>query len=174
MRITRCCLLLVAVMVVTHFTAYGPCPGLGRNRAGRAVASDRGQLDPGFPTLDHEAAEKYIMIEGSAEVRLPPDEIRVVMAVTHEAETAEACRNRIDGVVGELQGSWRAMGIPAESVVVDFIAVLPRYAWAFERQEGLEVGVERKQGYRMQTNVHLAARNENEAQQAVSRGSNWD
>jgi hypothetical protein len=60
------------------------------------------------------------------------------------------------------------MGVAPENVVVDFIAVLLQYAWSVEKQGDAEVGIERKTGFRMQTNVHLAAKGESAAQVAIS------
>ena len=42
--------------------------------------------------LDREIAEAYVAIDGRAEVRVQPTEIRVVMAVTSLGETAQECQ----------------------------------------------------------------------------------
>ena len=55
-----------------------------------------------------------------------------------------------------LKAAWAKMGIAPGSVVVNFIAVVPRYAWSVRKPNKMEVGVEKKVGYRMQTNIHLA------------------
>ena len=122
----------------------------------------------GFPMLDQETAERYIMIEGSAEVRVRPTDIRVVLAVTNEADTAKQCHEGVAKVTEALQVAWSKMQIPSKDIVVDFIAVLPRYEWTFESVDGKERAIERKAGYRMQTNVHLAVHDESVAQRAVA------
>lgn len=121
------------------------------------------QLDIGVgevPLLDRQTAETYIAIEGRAEVRVRATEIRIVLAVTGEGETAEACQAVVEASVARLKEAWSGIGVTDEDMVVDFIAVLPRYKWRFEEQSGVDVGVEELVGYRMQTNVHLAVPDE--------------
>ena len=123
----------------------------------------------GLPTLDPKVAEGYITIEGRAEVRVRPTDVRIVLAVTSEAETAQKCQQAIDAAIDRLKGAWSKMGIGPERVVVDFIAVLPRYEWTLEKRGNADAEVEKKVGYRMQTNVHLAAKGEAEARSALGR-----
>ena len=66
-----------------------------------------------------------------------------------------------------LKAAWAKMGIAPGSVVVNFIAVVPRYAWSVRKPNKMEVGVEKKVGYRMQTNIHLAVQKDSTAQTAV-------
>jgi uncharacterized protein YggE len=121
-----------------------------------------------LPLLEPKIAKGYITIEGQAEIRVQPTEIRIVMAVTAEGETAQKCRQTVDATIANLKAAWTKMGIPPENVVVDFIAVLPRYTWNIENHDNSEVGVEKKIGYRMQTNAHLAVRNDSQAQAALN------
>jgi uncharacterized protein YggE len=65
--------------------------------------------------------------------------------------------------------AWTTLGIAAEKVHVDFIAVLPRYEWRLEKRGDVDVGVEQKAGYRMQSNLHLAVESEAQAQAALAR-----
>lgn len=123
----------------------------------------------GLPPLDPKVAEGYIAIEGRAEVRVRPTDVRMVVAVTSEAETAQQCQQSIDATIQRLKEAWVKMGIGPEKIVVDFIAVLPRYQWTAEQHGSTEVQVEKKVGYRMQTNVHLAAKGEAEARAALNR-----
>jgi uncharacterized protein YggE len=118
--------------------------------------------------LDREVVEGFIAIDGRAEVRLRPTELRIVLAVTSEGETALQCQTMIDETMGKLKQSWTALNIPEENIVEDFIAVLPRYAWELEKQNNIQVGIEKKEGYRMQTNVHLAVPNDANAAKAFS------
>ena len=123
----------------------------------------------GLATLDPKVAEGYITIEGRAELRVRPTDVRMVLAVTSEAETAQKCQQSIDATIDRLKGAWSKMGIGPEKIVVDFIAILPRYQWTPEKHGNADVEVEKKVGYRMQTNVHLAAKGEAEARVALGR-----
>lgn len=115
----------------------------GAQREPRGVAA--------LPLLDRETAESYIAIDGRAEVRVQATEIRIVLAVTGEADSAAACRDAVDATVARLKEAWSQIGVAEESLVVDFISVLPRYEWKLEQQSGVDVGVERQVGFRMQT-----------------------
>jgi uncharacterized protein YggE len=137
----------------------------GGSRAG--VESNSGAV-AGLPMLDREVAESFIAIEGRAEVRVRPTEIRIVLAITSEGETARECHTLIGDKISKLKKSWTGMGIPAESIVEDFIAVLPVYEWELKKQGASDIGVETKTGFRMQTNVHLAVPNDANAEKAFT------
>lgn len=137
----------------------GSRAGLGEDAAGVA------DLAPLVPAV----AQGYIAIDGRAVVRVRATEIRVVLAVTGEGQTAQECQETVDATVERLKAAWAKIGIAPEKIVVDFIAVLPRYEWSVEKQDGSDVGIERRVGFRMQTNVHLAAKSESEARAAINR-----
>jgi len=141
---------------------------MGGSRAGNEAAdpSDR-SLD--LPPLDAKNAVSFITLDGRAETRVRPSEIRIVLAVTAEAETAEKCQQSVTATVERLKATWTKMRIPAEKIVVDFIAVLPNYTWNLEKRDNVDVGVERKAGYRMQSNVHLAVPYGPQAEVALAR-----
>jgi len=93
----------------------------------------------------------------------------MVLAVTSEAETAPKCQQAIDAAIDGLRAAWSKIGIGPDRVVVDFIAVLPRYEWVATKHGDIDAEVEKKVGYRMQTNVHLAAHGEAEARAALAK-----
>jgi uncharacterized protein YggE len=107
-----------------------------------------------FTPLSKEVAESFISIEGKAEVRVKPTELRIVLAVTAEGEAAIDCQKEVDATLAKLMAAWAKMKIPSEAIVVDFIAVLPRYEWKVGIPEE-NLMRERRAGFRMQSNVHL-------------------
>jgi len=138
---------------------------LGGSRAG----VDAGPMGvPNLAPLDRDVVESHIAIDGRAEVRVRPTEIRIVMAVTGEGADAQTCRRLVDDTVRRLKQAWGGAGIEPQNIVEDFIAVLPRYEWQLERQGNADVGVEKKIGYRMQTNLHLAVPDDAKAQEALN------
>lgn len=139
---------------------------LGGSRAG--VEQNSPTVDH-LPVLSRDVAEGFITVDGRAELRLRPTEIRVVLAVTSEGKTAQECQAAIEQTIGKLKEAWTGMGIAGESIVVDFIAVLPVYEWTLEKRGATEVGLEKKAGFRMQTNVHLAVSNDAKAPQALTK-----
>jgi len=113
--------------------------------------------------LDREIAEGFIAIDGRAEIRVRPTEIRVVLALTSEGETAQECQQMIEATIERLRAAWTNLAIAPEDIVEDFIAVLPLYQWDLEKRGDVEVGVEKRVGFRMQTNIHLAVPNDAKA-----------
>lgn len=159
--------------ILRHFALFGLLVGLVAPAAfgqfGGSRAGQGGRLSdvPPLPSLSPEVARAYIAIEGQAELRVAPTEIRIVMAITGEGETAEQCQAATDATVERLRSAWLKMGVPESAIVEDFIAVLPRYEWSVENQQGAEVAVEHRAGYRMQTNLHLAVPDQVRAKAAL-------
>ncbi len=134
----------------------------------RAGVESNSEAVAGLPMLERQVVEGFIALDGRAEVRVRPTEIRIVLAVTSEGLTAQECNGLINEALIKLKKSWLEMGIPAESAVEDFIAVLPLYQWELEKRGNSDIGVEKKVGFRMQTNVHLAVPNDATASKALT------
>lgn len=143
--------LILACLPWSHVFAQ-----LGGSRAG---LEDHPRGIPTPPLLDREVVESFIAIDGRAEIRVRPTEIRVVLAVTSEGVSAQECQQSIDATIERLKTAWGKLEIAPKNIVEDFIAVLPRYQWKLEQRDDVDVGVEDKVGFRMQTNVHLAVPN---------------
>lgn len=156
-------------LAVAFLLAYLPCvhafAQFGGSRAG--LEEPPGGI-PALPHLDREIAAGYIAVDGRAEVRVRPTEIRVVLAVTSEANTAQECQQTIAATIKRLTAAWVKLEIAPKDIVEDFIAVLPRYQWNLEQRGEVDVGVESKVGYRMQTNIHLAVPNDATAMAALA------
>jgi len=153
---------LFALVSLPGLSARGQLAG---SRAGVGeVTAGLAELAPLAPDV----AQGYIAVDGRAVVRVRATEIRVVLAVTGESQTTQECPKTVDATIERLKAAWAEIGIAPEKIVVDFIAVLPRYEWSVEKQGNVEVGMERKAGFRMQTNVHLTAKGESEAQAAIN------
>jgi uncharacterized protein YggE len=131
------------------------------------LEENSGRVDS-MPLLDRDTAEGFIAIEGRAEVRVRPTQIRIVLAITSEGKTAQECERTIETTVKGLQESWSKLRIAPENIVEDFIAVLPLHEWTLEKRGGTDVGVEQRVGFRMQTNIHLAVPNDATAPAALT------
>lgn len=152
--------LLLACLPWSHVFAQ-----FGGSRAGledhpRGIAT--------LPYLDREIVEGFIAIDGRAEIRVRPTEIRVVLAVTSEGASALECQQSVEATIERLKTAWGKLEITSKDIVEDFIAVLPLYQWNLEKRGDVEVGVEEKVGLRMQTNVHLAVPNDAKARTALT------
>jgi uncharacterized protein YggE len=126
------------------------------------------QVSQGLATLDPDVAQAYMTIDGRAELRVKPTEIRVVLAVTAEGVTPAECTRLVNETIKTLTTQWRKSGMAQEDIVEDFIAVLPRYEFEVEKIRDHEVAVEKKVGYLMQTNVHLAVKDDASAMEAIN------
>jgi uncharacterized protein YggE len=159
-------LCVAAVLLAFAFIALPLAIGQMVGSRGGAERVEDGVAN--LPFLQPDVAAGYITVDGRAEVRVRPTDIRLVLAVTSEAETAPKCQQSIDAAIDRLRAAWTKIGIPPDRVVVDFIAVLPRYEWLSEKRGDTDADVETKVGFRMQTNVHLAAHGEAEARAALA------
>jgi uncharacterized protein YggE len=120
------------------------------------------------PRLAPEVSLNYITITGSAVVRVEPEELRVVMAVMNEAESSNECQDLNQATCAAVRAAWITLGVKDDNIVEDFISMLPRYEWSFEEKFGRQVAVQKLVGYRIQTNLHVAVKNETEALKAVN------
>lgn len=120
-----------------------------------------------LPMLEPETAQAYITIEGQAELRVVPTEIRIVLAVTAEGLTAAECSQQVQSTVSQLKADWTEQKIPADRIVEDFIAVLPRYEFQLQKLDNREAAVEKRIGYMMQSNLHIAVANDAQAMSVI-------
>lgn len=123
---------------------------------------------PDLPEVERKVVDDYIAIDGRAELRVKPTVIRIVLAITSEGDSAKSCHEEIDALVKKLRSAWGELKIREDDIVEDFIAILPMYEWELEKRETLEVGVEKKTGFRMQTNIHLSVPNDRTAPAALA------
>ena len=112
----------------------------------------------GLSELSPQVAQSYIVVDGSAVLRVKPTEARVILAVTTEATAASECNKLMSQKMDQLRKAWVGAGLADENIVEDFISVLPRYDFEIKEIEGSRVAEEKKVGYLMQTNVHLAVK----------------
>jgi uncharacterized protein YggE len=160
------CALLVALAIQSHSIAIaqmgGSRAGVGNFAQGTAGASEGPQM------LTREVAESYISVEGRAEVRVKPTQIRIVLAVTSTGKTAQECQAAVKAQIEKLKGGWQKLNIGSDKIVEDFIAVLPTFAWNVEKRGEINANVETHTGFRMQTNIHLSVANDEAANAALN------
>ena len=162
---TQLSIVFVALAILPLTPASAQLSG---SRGAVGEGRDQTQKSSGLPPLDPEVAQGYITIEGQAELRVKPTEIRVVLAVTAEGKTPSECKRKVTETIKLLTAAWMEDGIAQQSIVEDFIAVLPRYDFDIEKIHDQDVAVEKKAGYLMQTNLHLAVKNDVEAMEAIN------
>ncbi len=175
----------LALLIVINFVgsslfaqgggAYGGGGGYsGSYNAGNSAgAQNLGKLLSQSSILDlrlqNKTALNAIMIEGTAEFRIQPEQLRVVLALTSEGDSAQACQEQINKQIAAIRKDWLALQIPEKDIVEDFISVLPRYEWTTDKWEEENIRVQKHNGYRMQSNLHVAVNNETEAMAAIDK-----
>lgn len=120
------------------------------------------------PSLAHEAVENYITIEGKAERRVEPTAIRIVLALMVEESDASGCQAACRILEEAFLKALADLGITGDAVAPDFIAILPLYEWQIETREGQSVAVEKRSGFRMQSNVHVRVDTDEQARTVLA------
>lgn len=154
-------------IILIHISLFESV-ALGQFAGSRAAVETHSETVDDMPLLTRDVVEGFIAIDGRAEMRVKPTEIRIVLAVTSEGVSAHECQTVVQDTMTKLKTSWSKLGIPQEKIVEDFIAVLPLYEWNIEKRNGSDVGIEKKRGFRMQTNVHLAVPDDASASKALT------
>jgi len=168
----RCWLVFSLVIICCgscplYAQGFGAAPSYGGSDHGGS-SSFRGSWSADQATLSSDAALRYITVDGTANIRVAPEEIRVVLAIAVEGKTGDECQARNKEKADAVLAAWSKLKVPKEKIVADFISLLPRYEWQLEEREGERVRVQKKAGYRMQSNLHIAVKTEAEAMQAIN------
>lgn len=139
--------------------------------ASAQVGGSHGGIESGVradaPRLSPEVAGSFIAIEGTSEIRLPADGLRVVFAIATDAETPIACWARQRARRESFLAALAQAGISSDVVQVDFISILPVFGWKQETHDGQSVLVEHLTGLRVQENVHVAVADETAANRVI-------
>jgi uncharacterized protein YggE len=161
-------LVVIALLIaVCLFIPLPPRQAFGQLAGSRGGVYGQNTGTPNWPEIAPEVVERYITIEGVAETRVEATHLRIVLALTSEGENAMECHAEMQRRLSAVESAWKTMGIPNDSIHRDFIAILPRYQWQIETQNGSEVAIERLAGYRMQVNMHVEAQGESEANAVI-------
>lgn len=165
--------LLAAFLIPSSVSAQGMGGGMGGMGAfsGSSRSGSEGKWSPGsnLPELTSLESVTMISVDGTADIRVEPEEIRVVLAITAEGETVQECQEEIAQRVENVVEAWQELKIAEENIVEDFINVLPRYEWGIVERDGQKFRIQKREGYRMQTNLHVAVKTEKEAMAAIKR-----
>ena len=148
-------------LVIFFATSDNASAQLSGSRGGVGYGNSTETLSPAI--LTSQAAQSFIEVEGTSVLSVEPSSIRIVLALTSEAAASSECKTKIQEQATALRQQWKQAGMKEEDIVEDFISLLPRYEFAVEKLNGKDVAMEKKVGYIMQSNVHLAVKNDAEA-----------
>jgi len=111
--------------------------------------------------------EEYIKVASKVELRVKPDQIRIVLAIGGNAKTPSECEEKVFAKAEKLKADLVELGIESRNIKDDFIAILPRYQFEVEDWEGKKVAVEKPLDYSMQSNLHIKVPNDELAMKAI-------
>ncbi len=128
--------------------------------------SSPSSMDLPARTFDR-SVEEYIVVDGKVEVRVLPNQIRIVLAVVQSAESASECQKLVFDKIAEFRAQLETQGIESADVVDDFIAVIPQYDFKLVDEAGTRVARELKAGYVMQSNLHVRVSDDDQAMKVI-------
>lgn len=142
-------------------------PVIAQMAGSRGGATSNAEYD-GLPQLTKDTIESHITVEGRAEVRVKPTQIRIVLAVTGSGTTPQQCQAEVKQQLNDVRAAWEKLGIKSDKIVEDFIAVLPIFSWDIEKKGDRNANVEKQTGFKMQTNLHVSVANDEAASAAIN------
>ena len=156
---------LALVLIVFLSLAQGGFAQLSGSRGG--VYGSNPHAKQGLEKLSTDMAQSVVMVEGKSVVSIKPTAIRIVLATTFEGVSSQECKAGIEQKITQLRPLWNQAGIANDKIVEDFISILPRYEIEVKKLEGKEVAMEKKSGYVIQTNIHLAVKDDAQAMKVL-------
>ena len=141
--------------------------------AGAAYDAYQSQPSP-IHRVSRANQSEFIAVSGTAAHSVTPESVRLVLAVTSEAETSLQCSEKVEAAITQIRDSTKEFGFKDDDIIEDFIVVVPKYRWELgtlraedNNKEGEGVVKEVSDGFRMQTNLHVLCQNETQAMAAM-------
>ena len=156
-------IIVVGGLVAVNAQMSGVRGGVGH---GQQFHAQQPASYPAGSTLD-ESVFEYLKVDAEVELRIKPDQIRIVLGIAESAKTSAECEAKVFQKISELKVSFGKLNIPETDVVDDFIAILPRYRYDLETREGQKVAVEKLDDFSIQSNVHIKVATEAEATEVI-------
>lgn len=127
----------------------------------------QGSIASPLPNLDRETAKEIISIQGTAEIKVVPDKIRLVFGVIANESSAKDCSNKIKTVCQLTTDAIKQLGIASNDINQDFISVTPVFDWKEATLEKVQAIKQVQTGFQMQSNLHVLCENEAQAMQVI-------
>lgn len=152
--------------------AYGGAGGTGSYSQqgygfrGRGAGTLGGDVRP---TISVEESLNVIAVSATVETRIPAEEIRLVLGLTSEQQSAQAALQDLKARSRAIREDLSKIGILEGKVVEDFISVLPKLEWTPGKWEEENIRIQKLIGYRMQLNLHISVPTEAKAMEAIDK-----
>ena len=171
--------ILVALLLISA-TAVGQGFGGGGSSSSRgttARSSDQNSASHQFQsaTANH---SQVVAVSGTAVLSVKPESLRLVFAVTADEATSQACATSIKTAISEIRKGVTQIDVADNNVVEDFIVLDKKYTWEIAKvkfankdipkvndddDEVAKLMREIPDGFRMQTNLHVLCKDEQQA-----------
>lgn len=159
---TLCC--VVAFCAFSTGSAFGQGGGMG---AGAAYNAHQNQPVASYQNSQANHSE-LVAVKGTAELSIKPELLRLVFAVTSENETSQGCAAATAASILKIREGMKPLRVDQDKVVEDFIVVVPKYRWTLTKLRDEDVVKEVKDGFRMQTNLHVLCNDERQAMAVIN------
>ena len=171
-------LIATSTVIVIQFlmasAALAQGGGMGAGGAGAGAAYNAYQNQNNFRNnyWGNYVQTDFITVEGSAIRSLKPESLRLVFAVTAQEKTSLECTTKVHTTIKQIRSNILNIGIDKKDVVEDFIVIVPSYLWKLETYDNSGKWEKSKQtqylrehpdGFRMQTNLHVQCKDEQQA-----------
>ncbi|MEZ5940011.1 MAG: SIMPL domain-containing protein [Planctomycetaceae bacterium] len=103
--------------------------------------------------MNRKTAQEVITISGTAEIRVVPDQIRIILAVISEAGSATESSRVAAAKVAILSQQWSAHKVKKENIVDEFVSVQPHFESVVKIEDGRKLVEQNLAGYRTQYNL---------------------
>lgn len=110
---------------------------------------------------------EFIAITGTAEVSVKPESLRIVFAVTAEADTSLECSRLVKERIANIREALTLLDIESTKVVEDFIVVVPSFTWELQTKEKTRFVKEVPDGFRLQSNLHILCKDDAQAMAVI-------
>lgn len=160
--------ILFALFFLFTFPVHTYSQGFGGGSAAAGVGFAR-YNPPGPSSSTNLYGYGAIQITGTSKIAIAPQAMRLVVAVTSEAESANACGQSVKATIANIRRTLNDIGITDENIVEDFIEVKPQFKWEPETRKKMSFLVELEDGFRMQSNLHILCKDEEQALAAIDK-----
>ena len=118
---------------------------------------------------------QFVAVSGTAELSVKPESLRLVFAVTADEATSQACATSVKESISQIRKAVTDIDVANNNVVEDFIVLDRKYKWELAKvdfanddgdsddDEVAKLIREIPDGFRMQTNLHVLCKNEQQA-----------
>lgn len=188
MRILNCIAVGFVCLMLSPVSAFAQGDGAGMGGMGMGAGigyQAYNQWHPYYqrPYIQWPRANSLetISVDGSAEISVKPESLRLVFAITAEGEKSKDCSQKVKAAIDTIRHGLKPLKLTGDRIVEDFIVVIPSYRWDKASFKGKYAWLNGSEtvylqevhaGFRMQTNLHVQCDDETQALAVIDEAFN--